>query len=173
MPNNTVIMVSFAACSALSLSVTPTDSRSSLAPSVRKLIEETADVLERIGVTPSHRNGASVVYGRFLRELVRRGPVTSSLYNHHESGVVASGEVLPPPRSLEEYAPVPSTTQSSFSAPLFWSEPMHFSAMSDGQIIDAVNRAGSAFGTSIPDIPLDDMMGWDWLDLGNAADFTF
>ena len=49
-----------------------------------------------------------------------------------------------------------------------WSEPMHFSAMSDNQIVDAVNRAGTAFGASIPDVPLDDMLSWDWLDFANA-----
>jgi hypothetical protein len=45
---------------------------------------------------------------------------------------------------------------------------MHFSAMSDNQIVDAVNRAGTAFGASIPDVPLDDMLSWDWLDFANA-----
>ncbi|KAJ5537892.1 hypothetical protein N7494_007371 [Penicillium frequentans] len=126
MPNNTVIMISFAACSALSLSVTPGDSQSSLAPSVRTLIEETAGVLERIGATPSHRNGASVLYGRFLLP-----------------------EPAIPPGDL-------------------WTEHMQFSAMSDDQVIDAVNRAGSAFGASIPDVPVDDMLCWDWLDFANT-----
>ncbi|KAF9884118.1 hypothetical protein FE257_002290 [Aspergillus nanangensis] len=173
MPNNTVIMISFAACSALSLSVMPEDSRSSLAPSVRNLIEETAGVLERIGATPRHRNGASLLYGRFLRELVRRGSVNSNsnVQNPQEPGTMASEVAIPPPTTLEGYGPIQPATQPPFSTPLFWSEPLHFSAMSDNQIIDAVNRAGSAFGTSIPDFPLDDMMSWDWLDLGNMADF--
>lgn len=173
MPNNTVIMISFAACSALSLSVMPEDSRSSLAPSVRNLIEETAGVLERIGATPSHRNGASVLYGRFLRELVRRGPINSATQSHNEPRMVPSGTTLPPPTTLEGYAHIPPATQPPFSAPLFWSEPLQFSAMSDDQIIDAVNRAGGAFGTSFPDVPLDDMLSWEWLDLGNTADFSF
>ncbi|KAG2418523.1 hypothetical protein HFD88_001624 [Aspergillus terreus] len=173
MPNNTVIMISFAACSALSLSVMPKDSRSSLAPSVRNLIEETAGVLERIGATPSHRNGASVLYGRFLRELVRRGPINSVTQSNNEPRMVPSGTTLPPPTTLEGYAHIPPATQPPFSAPLFWSEPLHFSAMSDDQIIDAVNRAGGAFGTSFPDVPLDDMLSWEWLDLGNTADFSF
>lgn len=49
-----------------------------------------------------------------------------------------------------------------------WTEPLQFSAMSDDQIIDAVNRAGTAFGASIPDVPLDDMLNWDWLDFANT-----
>ncbi|KKK26901.1 hypothetical protein ARAM_001239 [Aspergillus rambellii] len=166
MPNNTVIMISFAACSALSLSVMPTDSRSSLAPSVRNLIEETAGVLERVGATPSHRNGASVLYGRFLRELVRRPPVGSTSQPPNEPCVAAHTETLRPPSTLDDYGSIPTTTQS-FTPSLFWSEPLQFSAMSDDQIIDAVNRAGTAFGTSVPDVPLDDMMSWDWLDAGN------
>jgi hypothetical protein len=44
---------------------------------------------------------------------------------------------------------------------------MQFSAMSDDQIIDAVNRAGTAFGASVPDVPLDDLMSWNWLDIAN------
>ncbi|KAE8362492.1 hypothetical protein BDV27DRAFT_166188 [Aspergillus caelatus] len=166
MPNNTVIMIAFAACSALSLSVVPTDTRSSLAPSVRNLIEETAGVLERIGATPGHRNGASVLYGRYLRELVRRGSE-----NRNEPRIPAEA-TLRSPSAFGGYGTVPPLPQPSFS-PLFWSEPLQFSAMSDGQIIDAVNRAGITFGTGVPDVPLDDLMSWDWLDIGNATDFGF
>ena len=163
MPNNTVIMISFAACSALSLSITPGDSRSSLAPSVRTLIEETAGVLERIGATPSHRNGSSVLYGRFLRELIRRGPPISTAqpvrpFDHTDS-------ILP--SALEHRNSIP-VTQPALPPGDLWTEPMQFSAMSDNQIIDAVNRAGSAFGASIPDVPVDDMLSWDWLDFANT-----
>lgn len=172
MPNNTVIMISFAACSALSLSVTPGDSRSSLAPSVRTLIEETAGVLERIGVTPSHRNGASVLYGRFLRELIRRGPVMPN----HQPRADARQIHLPDPviatAGLGDQGPSLPVTQPALPPGDLWSEPLQFSAMSDGQIIDAVNRAGSAFGASIPDVPVDDMLSWDWLDFANT-DFNF
>ncbi|KAE8387360.1 hypothetical protein BDV23DRAFT_128609 [Aspergillus alliaceus] len=171
MPNNTVIMISFAACSALSLSVVPTDTRSSLAPSVRHLIEETAGVLERIGATPNHRSGASVLYGRYLRELVRRGSGSLNFQYPNEPGVTVAAEMtgaLPP--TLGGYSAMPPASQPPFS-PFFWSEPLQFSAMSDGQIIDAVNRAGIAFGTGVPDVPLDDLMSWDWLDIGNVTDF--
>ncbi|KAJ5910306.1 hypothetical protein N7504_004949 [Penicillium tannophilum] len=159
MPNNTVIMISFAACSALSLSVTPGDSQSSLAPSVRTLIEETAGVLERIGATPSHRKGASVLYGRFLRELIRRGPTIS----HAPARNLDHDPLLPPPLNQRPLVPEPAITPGDL-----WTEPMQFSAMSDDQIIDAVNRAGSAFGASIPDVPVDDMLCWDWLDFANT-----
>ncbi|ODM17096.1 hypothetical protein SI65_07495 [Aspergillus cristatus] len=174
MPNNTVIMISFAACSALSLSVTPGDSRSSLAPSVRNLIEETAGVLERIGATPSHRHGASVLYGRFLRELIRRAPVGSRSQNHFDQRrAMGSTEALQPVSSLDAYDPIVTTAQPSASPSLLWMEPLQFSAMSDDQIIDAVNRAGTAFGTTVPDVPFDDMLRWDWLDFANnGSDFN-
>ncbi|KAL4749495.1 hypothetical protein BDW72DRAFT_133720 [Aspergillus terricola var. indicus] len=165
MPNNTVIMISFAACSALSLSAVPTDSNSSLASSVRNLIEETAGVLERIGSTPSHRNGASVLYGRFLRELVRRTPAALDSQPQSDSRVSHTEELSS--TTLDAFSVITSTVQQDFAPSLLWSEPMQFSAMSDDQIIDAVNRAGTAFGASVPDVPLDDMMSWNWLDIAN------
>ncbi|KAF4215776.1 hypothetical protein CNMCM5878_007765 [Aspergillus fumigatiaffinis] len=163
MPNNTVIMIAFAACSALSLSVTPADSRSSLAPSVRHLIEETADVLERIGTIPAHREGASVLYGRLLRELVRRAHAGFVSQKHIESAPVES---LQPSSTLSDYCPIPSVTQQPMDPSTLWPETLQFSAMSDHQIIDAVNRADSAFGMNIPDVPLDDLMNWDCNTLG-------
>lgn len=161
-------MISFAACSALSLSVTPGDGRSSLAPSVRNLIEETAGVLERIGATPSHRGGASVLYGRFLRELIRRATALPLQSRTNTAAKVNPPEPAFPPACLDGGTlPV---TQVLPPGDL-WPEPLHFSAMSDNQIVDAVNRAGSAFGASIPDVPLDDMLNWDWLDFANP-DFS-
>ncbi|EPE28174.1 hypothetical protein GLAREA_04965 [Glarea lozoyensis ATCC 20868] len=64
LPNNTCIMITFAACIALTLS------GADLAPSTRFLIEESAGVLERIGTVTSHRNGTSYLYGRHLRGVV-------------------------------------------------------------------------------------------------------
>ncbi|KAG0158714.1 hypothetical protein PDIDSM_6233 [Penicillium digitatum] len=161
MPNNTVIMISFAACYALTLSITPGDSRSSLAPSVRNLIEETAGVLERIGATPRHRSGASVLYGRFLRELIRRAPALPLQSTGHLRKADAPEPAFQ--SASLDHGPPPVTLPPED----FWFEPLQFSAMSDNQIVDAVNRAGTAFGASIPDVPLDDMLNWDWLDFAN------
>lgn len=71
MPNNTAIMITFAACFALTISAYASGS-SNLAPSVRTLIEETAGVLERVGNTTPHRNGLSSLYGRYLRVIVKK-----------------------------------------------------------------------------------------------------
>lgn len=75
MPNNTTIMICFAACFALTLSAYTNDS-SALAPSIRKLIVEVAGVLERLGTITPHRNGLSVLYGRYLRQIVRKAVYT-------------------------------------------------------------------------------------------------
>lgn len=75
MPNNTAIMVSFAACFALRLSTQisgATATSSALAPSVRTLIEETADMLGRIGNITRHRNGMCGLYAKYLRILVKK-----------------------------------------------------------------------------------------------------
>ncbi|PYH88494.1 Zn(II)2Cys6 transcription factor [Aspergillus ellipticus CBS 707.79] len=173
MPNNTVIMISFAACSALSLSVLPADSRSGLAPSVRNLIEEAAAVLERIGDNPSHRNGTSVLYGRFLRGLVRRTPVGLGTRNLNGSRTMADTETLNPPPDIDRYCVTSMTQPSSIPHSLMWTEPLQFSSMSDDQIIDAVNRADTAFGSNVPDVPLDDIMSWEWFDIANAAELGF
>lgn len=73
-------MVSFAACFALRLSTqlsnggnaNTNSSSAALAPSVRTLIEETSDVLERIGNITLHRNGTCGLYAKYLRLLVRK-----------------------------------------------------------------------------------------------------
>ncbi|KAJ5219756.1 hypothetical protein N7468_008960 [Penicillium chermesinum] len=169
MPNNTVIMISYAACSALSLSITPGDGKSSLAPSVRALIEETAAVLERIGATPSHRKGASVLYGRFLREIVRRSPAIPTA---PQTSHVDSSDLLVPVAPFGEQGHASTVTQPAMHQMDLWTEPLQFSAMSDDQIVDAVNRAGSMFGASIPDVPVDDMLSWDWFDFA-STEFGF
>jgi hypothetical protein len=74
--------------------------------------------------------------------------------------------------ALGGYGAMPPVTQASFS-PLYWTEPLQFSAMSDDQINDAVNRAGVAFGMGVPNVPLDDLISWDWLDIGMPTDFGF
>ncbi|PYI15689.1 Zn(II)2Cys6 transcription factor [Aspergillus violaceofuscus CBS 115571] len=174
MPNNTVIMISFAACSALSLSAMPANSRSSLAPSVRNLVEETATVLERIGAAPAHRNGTSVLYGRFLRELIRRSPPSLQPEKTSELLPLTQAERSQPPTTGGSYEPVIRTQELSSLPSMFWSEPIQFSAMSDDQIIDAVNQVDTAFGTFVPGIPMDDLTHWDWLDFGsnNATDIS-
>ncbi|PSR75510.1 hypothetical protein BD289DRAFT_487086 [Coniella lustricola] len=103
MPNNTAIMVSFAACFALRLSTqlsnvgsaNTNSSSAALAPSVRTLIEETSDVLERIGNITLHRNGTCGLYARYLRLLVRKAAADGP-QSRHGAGTpsLASGQLF-------------------------------------------------------------------------------
>lgn len=198
MPNNTVIMVAFGACSALSLSMaTSNQNDSRLAPGVLNLVSETADVLERIGATPRHRHGASVLYGRFLRELVARGrgraqpeqfysepqqsqqPPPLPTFLPHRSYTSATNS---PHFSQEYLSPHPSTSNMPLPAQQIGyslHEPLRFSSMSENQIINAVNSVSLPMGEAgglLPDyqnFPLDEMMLWEWFENSNPAGANF
>lgn len=100
MPNNTAIMVSFAACFALRLSTqigaatsnNNTSGHSSasalaLAPSVRTLIEETADILDKIGNITRHRNGMCALYAKYIRILLKKTAAeTGAVLSRHGMG---------------------------------------------------------------------------------------
>jgi hypothetical protein len=179
MPNNTAIMVSFAACFALKLSTQMSggNSHSVLAPSVRTLIEETADMMEKIGNITKHRQGMGRLYGKYLRLLVKKeasaaetaGPSrhgqgtprpaaarTESArqaaggglgYAHQSNARAGSGAGLnqggfavPQPPSAGLTTGYDTPGWSSHPADLF-----QFSAMSDEQIVEALNRTGGEF----------------------------
>lgn len=178
MPNNTAIMVSFAACFALKLSTQMSGGNSSsvLAPSVRTLIEETADMMEKIGNITKHRQGMGRLYGRYLRLLVKKeasavetagpsrhgqgtprpaaaytesarqtaGGVAFSHQSNARTGSGASlnqgGFAIPQPPSAGLTAAYDTPGWSSHPSDLF-----QFSAMSDDQIVEALNRTGADF----------------------------
>lgn len=196
MPNNTVIMIAFAACSALSLGLAPSKhNENRLAPSVLNLTTETADVLERIGATPRHRNGSSVLYGRFLHELVARArgapddhqprqpsplpsyPLDGRYEPANDTSTFAQGYLSHQTQQFPS-----SDQQSRFSI----SQPLQFSSMSGDQIVDAVNNYNSVMpmgegANALPvyhdfplndmNFPLNEMMLWEWFDNPNAAGF--
>jgi hypothetical protein len=161
MPNNTAIMISFAACFAFYLSTLGSTGSISLAPSIRRLIEESADVLERTGSNPPHRNGTSALYGRHLREVVGSPPQAVEPRNL-------------PGQNQQQYsmqqiqAPI-QTYQNRGDSALgqMDSELLQFSAMSDDQITEAINNAGQELETYMPTFQMDDKTGLDWLDWFN------
>lgn len=175
MPNNTVTMICFAASIALALSTPASGKRSNcnqnLAPSVRKLIQETAAVLERIGSTPSHRNGASVVYGRFLRVLIKQAPSLEALNT--------------PAMASQRYAPSTSQHNLALSPPLTdsmrrfspldsisgFSDPLPFSAMSYNEVNEAVTNL-DFFTTPQLDI-WNEESSFMWNDMMTLPDFNF
>ncbi|OAR01888.1 hypothetical protein LLEC1_05965 [Akanthomyces lecanii] len=113
MPNNTTIMICFAACFALTLSAYTTDS-SALAPSIRKLIVEAAGVLERLGTITKHRNGLSVLYGKYLRQIVRKAVTTRKASGRDLAGPVAAANSN---SSTPIYALASTTTTTTTNAP--------------------------------------------------------
>lgn len=157
MPNNTVIMISFAAMISFRLSTMDASSNHSLTPSIRILIEETADVLERIGSNPSHRNGTSALYGRHLRE------VLLASQSHAQPAIPQNAFSINHPQmqsqTYQELAPRDASLQMS--------DLMQFSAMSDDQIIQAINDAGDELGNHVPNFQIDERSGLDWLDWFN------
>ncbi|KAF2737230.1 hypothetical protein EJ04DRAFT_594204 [Polyplosphaeria fusca] len=167
MPNNTIIMICFAACIALNLSTPSTGGGNNLAPSVRNLIEETAAVLDRIGSSPAHRNGMSVLYGNYLRELVKQAPSISqsqqSLATSSDSSTVYDDHQTFQPST----APVQQFAQPQYPLPDTWP---HFSAMSGNEVIQTVLNSGD-FRSSVWDLPMPDTNALAWMDWMNPPDF--
>ncbi|KAK4093121.1 transcriptional regulator family: Fungal Specific TF [Purpureocillium lilacinum] len=155
MPNNTTIMISFAACFALTLSTYTTGS-STLAPSIRKLIDEAAGVLERIGTVTEHRNGLSLLYGKYLRQIVKKAAVEGASAPAHQASSVAA-----PHMPVGE--PVPAQPSFMAQQQLLWPEPLQFSAMSDDQIAHVLNQPGNEFEPSFGGLSWADMNNFDWL----------
>ncbi|KAL2131195.1 hypothetical protein VTI74DRAFT_5421 [Chaetomium olivicolor] len=186
MPNNTSIMISFAACFALRLSGQFTGN-SNLAPSVRTLIEETAEVLERIGSTTEHRNGMSTLYGKYLKYIVKKaaaavpaapkiltrpraGTQPEMLAHHHPSVPLSRANHTRTSFSVADVVH-PSPPVSSFLEPPVWSEPIQFSSMSDDQIVEALSRVNNEFDPALSMYPWDDTAALDWLSWTNLPDF--
>ncbi|KAI9746352.1 MAG: hypothetical protein M1818_000064 [Claussenomyces sp. TS43310] len=162
MPNNTAIMISFAACFALYL--TAAGSSMSLTPSIRRLIEETADVLERIGATPSHRKGTSALFGRHLREVVRNSFCAPQAQSRHDARGQSQGSSIPV-QDMNVYGQEQQQLLPPGHPNAFF-QPLQFSAMSDYQIIEAINNAGGELDT-FSNFEAHDRTGLDWLDWFN------
>lgn len=154
MPNNSVIMVSFAACFTLGLTTTTssTGDGSSNVPNARALIEETARVLERIGKTPKHRNGSSALFGRHIRRIIRQSfpdnpfPVAPAVNGSAQMSMGAPQipALLPQPQE----PPQPYTFD-----------------MTDDQIIEAINNASASQDL----FQIDESQFLDWLEWPNTT----
>jgi hypothetical protein len=129
------------------------NSNHSLAPSIRILIEETADVLERIGTNPSHRKGISALYGRHLREVTGTGSRRQQYSASEQNTMAIDQNVMRSQPYAEQSIPRPMEVQ-----------PVQFSAMSDDQITQAIRNAEDGLGTDLTSFQLDERTGLDWLD---------
>ena len=159
MPNNTVIMVSFAACFALALGTTTLGNRAILAPNSRSLIEETTQVLERIGSTPRHRKGLSVLFARHIRRILQ-----SSLLQPTEENQANVAAVHEPMAQRDPNMDYTSTNATAMGMPNVPAEPYVFD-MTDDQILEAINNASASQEL----FQLDETMFMDWLDWPNVT----
>jgi hypothetical protein len=157
MPNNTAIMISFAACFALNISSYAPDG-SGLAPSIRRLIEEATGVLERIGTITPHRNGLSVLYGKHLQHLLQTsGPPKPNRPPKPRRTTPSSTE------PMQETPPAPPS--SFMDQQVLWPDMVQFSTMSDDQITQVLNQPGNVFEPSFGGgMSWEDMNNFDWLN---------
>ncbi|KAI9690450.1 MAG: hypothetical protein M1822_009413 [Bathelium mastoideum] len=144
MPNNTAIMISFAACFALRLS------SGTLHPSIKDLIQETANMLQRIGANTSHRQGASVLYGKYLQEVLKHSDLGIASFNGTQDSTSSHMLSAAAPENQVQLTPMQT-------------EPLHISAMSDEQILNAINEAGFDMSMPMANSGIDDLAGLDWL----------
>lgn len=177
-PNNTTIMVSFAACFALTLSAYT--GSSNIAPSIRNLIEETADVLERIGSATKHRNGLSTLYGKYLRHIVKRAATATDGQPQttvqpdptaHHSGQLGTPSAIaasPPINAMR-----PPVSQPPYMESQLWPGTLQFSTMSDDQIAEVLNQPGNEFDPSFAGLSWEDMNNFDWLSWPNLTELGF
>lgn len=160
MPNNTVIMVSFAACFALALGTTTLGNRAILAPSARTLIEDTTMVLERIGNTPKHRNGLSVLFAKHIRRIMQNSFLQS---NDDQQRNLQSPQnhsnILQRERNPQYASPHGTADPAGMTT-----DPYVFD-MTDDQILEAINNASASQEL----FQLDETMFMDWLDWPNVT----
>ncbi|OMP81727.1 hypothetical protein BK809_0002721, partial [Diplodia seriata] len=165
MPNNTAIMVAFAACFTLRLHSLGAGFSASLAPSVRQLIEETAGALERIGTTPRHREGVSAILGRYLRAMLGRSisAMPPQKQNHRTS---ISEAALPVTTGAIAGAQFPAAAPWA-GEPTIPPQPLLFSTMSDMEIDQAIQNDQNAlqpFDLNLPVAYANNLDWMDWLD---------
>jgi hypothetical protein len=157
MPNNTAIMISFAACFALTLSAHAAGD-SAIAPSVRNLIEETATVLISIGKVTPHRNGLSVLYGDYLKQVLRRRSKNKPV----EVPKTTTVQELVPEQSLHQ-ALDPQPILDPLPEQTLWGDTFNFSAMSDAQIQQILNEPNNDLAPSFDGVSWEDMTNFEWL----------
>ena len=166
MPNNTVIMISFAACVAMQLSTGSSSTNSQLAPSIWHLVEEIASVLERIGKITVQRNGIAKLYSQYLKKLLQRTTTQNG-----QTDASASAMMQAP---LQDGSTMPAffqqPMQQVYPGPSEWMEPLPFSAMSDSEILQSVLNAAPDFNM-MPDLA-QPTLDYTW-NFMNPPDFGF
>jgi hypothetical protein len=172
MPNNTAIMISFAACFALRVSTVADGRGSSLAPSIRTLILETTDVLERIGSTPVQRKGLSVLFAGQLRQILKlasRSTEASRILPEHNREVHEGGSVFTDLSSITPIANHPHGAiqhhqQVNLPPATMASDYLMFSTMSNDQLNEAINNTDVGLDALWEDFQFQNGTDLDWMD---------
>ncbi|KAI1172016.1 hypothetical protein F4777DRAFT_26056 [Nemania sp. FL0916] len=174
MPNNTAIMISFAACFALRVSTVADGRGSSLAPSIRALIAETIDVLDRIGSTPVQRKGISCLFAGQLRRILQlgvRSAETARVPIPEMNGIVTdTAPVFPSLPAAGTHIP---TTQPASQLPMppgnMSSDYLLFSTMSNDQLNEAINNTDMGLDIPWEDFQFQQASELEWMDWSTFA----
>ncbi|KAI1340234.1 hypothetical protein F5Y15DRAFT_52099 [Xylariaceae sp. FL0016] len=166
MPNNTAIMISFAACFALRVSAVADGRGSNLAPSIRTLIGETIDVLERIGSSPVQRKGLSCLFAGQLTEILKLASRTSETKLPVQLPET-NGHV---PEAAPVYPDMTSAHMPTHQGPMNMQIPpttmpsdyLLFSTMSNDQLNEAIHSTG--LEALWDDFQFQNASELDWMD---------
>ncbi|KAI1738640.1 hypothetical protein F4680DRAFT_424518 [Xylaria scruposa] len=176
MPNNTAIMISFAACFALRVSTVADGRGSSLAPSIRTLIAETIDVLDRIGSTPVQRKGLSCLFAGQLRQILKlasRSAETARVPLAESNGGVSSTNPVytnPNPNpAVTHVATSRVATQLQIPPGNMPSDYLLFSTMSNDQLNEAINNTDVGLDALWEDFQFQQASELDWMDWSTFA----
>ncbi|RYP70212.1 hypothetical protein DL771_005599 [Monosporascus sp. 5C6A] len=170
MPNNTAIMISFAACFALRVSTVADGRASSLAPSIRTLIAETTDVLERIGSTPVQRKGLSVLFAAQLRSILKLASRSSETMRHlpgpareAHSGSSVYTDLGGVTHVAHHHQGSIQQQQINMPASQMPTNYLMFSTMSNDQLNDVINNTNVELEANWEDFQFQNGTDLDWM----------
>ncbi|KAI1255579.1 hypothetical protein MGN70_002694 [Eutypa lata] len=176
MPNNTAIMISFAACFALRVSTAADGRGSSLAPSIRTLIAETTDVLERIGSTPVQRKGLSVLFASQLRTILKLASRPSETMRNlleptrePHSGSSAYTDLAGVTQIAHHHQRSVQQQQMDMSTSQVQPDYLMFSTMSNDQLNEVINNTNVGLDAVWDDFQFQNGTDLDWMDWSTFA----
>lgn len=177
MPNNTAIMISFAACFALRVSTVADGHGSILAPNIRTLIAETTDVLERIGSTPVQRKGLSVLFAGQLRTILKLASRSSEttrnipeLPREVHNGNSTYGDLTGVTQIAHHQRSVqPQQQQIDMANNQVQPDYMMFSTMSNDQLNEVINDPHVGLEAIWDDFQFQNGTDLDWMDWSTFA----
>jgi hypothetical protein len=161
MPNNTAIMVAYAACVALSLSKAITERDPAFAIGIWNMVEETAGVLERIARVTPQRRGFSWMYGQCLRKILDN--VRGAMY---------------PGRSSGAHSITNAQIAMSNSGPDYTTDgrgPLEYFAQADDELNNLINDVMTGNADVLAQQPFDDFSDINWFqpDFNSTMQFAY